>query len=166
MHNPCLEPLSRVKLFDKYPLILILAVGLSYSACMVLYTAYTSPFGLYEYSHLPQGLCNSPTTFMRMMVAIFGDQNFLSLLCYLNDILVFAPTEDMALERLEMVFERLQAQNLKLAPKKYHFLQRLVQFLGHIVSAEGIATDPEKVRAITYLSEMDLMEDGSGASSQ
>ena len=97
---------------------------------------------------------------MRMMLTIFGDQNFLSLLCYLDDVLVFAPTEHMALEHLEMVFECLQAHNLKLAPKKCNFLQRLVRFLGHIVSAEGIATDPEKVCTITALSEADLMEDG------
>ncbi|KAF7654715.1 hypothetical protein LDENG_00065930 [Lucifuga dentata] len=55
------------------------------------FTAFTSPFGLYEYNRLLQGLCNSPATFLRMMMSIFGDQNFLSLLCYLDDILVFAP---------------------------------------------------------------------------
>lgn len=113
------------------------------------YTAITSPFGLYEYNHMPQGLCSSPTTFMRMMLSIFGDQNFLSLLCYLDDVLVFAPTEDLALERLEMVFQRLKAHNLKLAPKKCHFLQRSVRFLGHIVSADSIMSDPDKVSAIT-----------------
>ena len=126
------------------------------------YTAFTSPFGLYEYNRLPQGLCNSPATFMRMMLSIFGDQNFLSLLCYLDDVLVFPPTEDLALERLEMVFGRLKEHNLKLAPKKCHFLQRSVRFLGHIVSAEGIASEPEKVRAITALSEEEVMEDGTG----
>ncbi len=60
------------------------------------YTALQSPFGLYEYNRLPQGLCNSPATFMRMMLTIFGDQNFNSLLCYLDDVLVFAPTEELA----------------------------------------------------------------------
>ncbi|KAJ8396773.1 hypothetical protein AAFF_G00013720 [Aldrovandia affinis] len=62
------------------------------------FTAFTSPFGLYEYNRLPQGLCNSPATFMRMMMSIFGDQNFLSLLCYLDDVLVFAPDEKLALQ--------------------------------------------------------------------
>lgn len=81
------------------------------------YTAFSSPFGLYEYNRMPQGLCNSPATFMRMMLSIFGDQNFLSLLCYLDDVLVFAPNETLALERLQMVFVRLQSHNLKLAPK-------------------------------------------------
>lgn len=130
------------------------------------YTAFTSPFGLYEYNRMPQGLCNSPATFMRMMLSIFGDQNFLSLLCYLDDVLVFAPTEDLALERLKMVFQRLKDHNLKLAPKKCHFLQRSVKFLGHIVSADGIQTDPDKVAAIASLTESDLMEDGTNVPSQ
>lgn len=56
------------------------------------YSAFTIPMGLYEYNRLPQGLCNSPASFMRMMTCIFGDQNFLSLLCYLDDLLVFAPS--------------------------------------------------------------------------
>ncbi|XP_061823055.1 uncharacterized protein [Nerophis lumbriciformis] len=125
------------------------------------FTAFTSPFGLYEYNRLPQGLCNSPATFMRMMMTIFGDQNFLSLLCYLDDILVFAPTEQLALQRLEMVFERLQTHNLKLAPKKCHFMRPSVKFLGHIVQRNGISTDPDKVTAIVGLGEKDLMEEGT-----
>ena len=54
------------------------------------YTAFTTPMGLYEYNRMPQGLCNSPASFMRMMLSIFGDLNFSSLLCYLDDLLVFA----------------------------------------------------------------------------
>lgn len=50
-------------------------------------------------------------------MAIFGDQNYFSLLCYLDDILVFAPDEQLALQRLEMVFERLKVYNLKLTQK-------------------------------------------------
>lgn len=84
------------------------------------FTAFASPFGLYN--RLPQGFCNSPATFMRIMMTIFGDQNFLSLLCYLDDIPVFAPNENLTLQRLEMVFERLKAHNLKLSPKKCHFI--------------------------------------------
>lgn len=97
------------------------------------YTAFSSPFGLHEYNRMPQGLSNSPATFMRMMLSIFGDENFTSLLCYLDDLLVFGPTEQIALERLEMVFSRLKNHNLKLAPKKCHFLQRSVKFLGHLL---------------------------------
>ncbi len=130
------------------------------------YTAFTSPFGLYEYNRLPQGLCNSPATFMRMMLTIFGDQNFNSLLCYLDDVLVFAPTEELALERLEMVFKRLKTHNLKLAPKKCHLLRSSVKFLGHIISADGIATDTEKVTAIASVTEDDLMVEGTNVPCQ
>lgn len=122
------------------------------------FTAFSSPLGLHEYNRLPQGLCNSPATFMRMMLTIFGDQNFLSLLCYLDDLLVFGKTDEESLQRLEMVFQRLKDHNLKLSPSKCKFLRRSVKFLGHIVSQEGVASDPTKVEAIVNVSEEDLME--------
>ena len=95
------------------------------------YTAFTTPLGLPEYNRMPQGLCNSPASFMRMMLIIFGDLNFSSLLCYLDDLLIFAPNEPQALRRLEVVFQRLQEHNLKLSLKKCHLLRRSVKFLGH-----------------------------------
>ncbi|KAJ8009202.1 hypothetical protein DPEC_G00086450 [Dallia pectoralis] len=122
------------------------------------YSAFTTPMGLYEYNRLPQGLCNSPASFMRMMTSIFGDQNFLSLLCYLDDLLVFAPTEALALERLELVFSRLRLHNLKLAPKKCWLLRRSVKFLGHIIDESGVSTDPAKVEAVNTMVTTDLME--------
>ena len=122
------------------------------------YSAFTTPMGLYEYNRLPQGLCNSPGSFMRMMTSIFGDQNYLSLLCYLDDLLVFAPNEETALLRLEMVFSRLRGHNLKLAPKKCFFLRRSVKFLGHIVDEAGVSTDPSKVENIAKMTSADLME--------
>lgn len=122
------------------------------------YTAFSSPFGLHEYNRLPQGLSNSPATFMRMMMSVFGDENFSSVLCYLDDLMVFAPSESIALQRLEMVLSRLSHHNLKLAPKKCCFLRRSVKFLGHIISEEGIQTDPGKVEAISKIQASDLME--------
>ncbi len=122
------------------------------------YTAFTSPFGLHEYNRLPQGLSNSPATFMRMMMSVFGDENFSSVLCYLDDLMVFAPSESIALQRLEMVLSRLSHHNLKLAPKKCCFLRRSVKFLGHFISEEGIKTDPGKVEAINKIQASDLME--------
>lgn len=122
------------------------------------YTACSTPAGLYEYNRMAQGLCNSPATFARMMTSIFGDQNYLSLLCYLDDLLVFGKSEQEALDRLEMVFCRLREHNLKLSQKKCCFLRNSVKFLGHIVTAEGISTDPAKVSAINQVTAADLME--------
>lgn len=64
------------------------------------YTAFITPLGLHEYNGMLQGLCNSPVTFMVMVLSTFGDLNFSSLLCYLDDLLVFAPNKEEALARL------------------------------------------------------------------
>ncbi|KAJ8389543.1 hypothetical protein AAFF_G00119330 [Aldrovandia affinis] len=122
------------------------------------FTAFTTPMGLYEYNRLPQGLCNSPASFMRMMLSIFGDLNFSSLLCYLDDLLVFAPSEEEALRRLEVVFSRLRANNLKLSQKKCNFLRKSVRFLVHIVDASGVSVDQEKVAVISGFRKEDLMD--------
>ncbi|KAL2089297.1 hypothetical protein ACEWY4_013985 [Coilia grayii] len=122
------------------------------------YSTFTTPMGLYEYNRLPQGLCNSPASFIRMMTSIFGDQNFLSLLCYLDNLLVFAPTEALALERLELVFSRLRLHNLKLAPKECWLLRKSVKFLGHVIDESGVSTDPAKVETVNKITAADLME--------
>lgn len=113
------------------------------------YTAFTTPMGLYEYNRLPQGLCNSPASFMRMMLSIFGDLNFSSLLCYLDDLLIFARSEQEALTCLEVVFSWLRTSNLKFAPKKCHFLRRSIKFLGHVISSSGVSVDEDKVAVIS-----------------
>lgn len=130
------------------------------------FTAFTTPMGLYEYNRLPQGLCNSPATFMRMMISVFGDLNFSSLLCYLDDLLVFAPSEEEALKRLDTVFSRLRANNLKLAQKKCHFLRKSVRFLGHVVDNSGVSVDQEKVKVISAFRKEDLMKDDGCTPSQ
>lgn len=122
------------------------------------YTAFTTPLGLHEYNRMPQGLCNSPASFMRMMLGIFGDLNFSKLLCYLDDLLVFAPSESEALSRLRTVFDRLRENNLKLSPKKCHLLQSQVRFLGHIIDSGGVSVDPAKVEVITRMTAHDLMD--------
>ena len=98
---------------------------------------------------------------MRMMLSIFGDLNFSSPLSYLDDLLIFAPNEQQALSRLEVVFQRLQEHNLKLSPKKCHLLRRSVKSLGHIIGSDGVAVDPEKVEVIANMSRRALIEDDS-----
>ena len=111
-------------------------------------TAFCTPFGLYEYNRMPFGLCNAPGTFQRLMERIFGDQSFQTLLLYLDDVVVYASSFEQHLRRLELVFERLRAHNLKLKLAKCHFFAQEVRYLGHVISADGVATDPEKTRAV------------------
>lgn len=111
-------------------------------------TAFCTPFGLFEFNRMPFGLCNAPGTFQRLMERIFGDQSLQSLLLYLDDIIIFSTSFSQHLQRLEMVLSRLQQHNLKLKMSKCHFFQREVRYLGHIISPDGVATDPEKTRAV------------------
>ena len=111
-------------------------------------TAFTTPFGLYEYSRLPFGVCNGPATFQRLMQVTMNDLVFQTMLVYLDDILVYSETFEDHLLRLEKVLQRLKETGLKVKVQKCHFLQSEVCFLGHQISAEGIGTDPDKVAAV------------------
>ena len=111
-------------------------------------TAFVTPMGLYEFTRMPFGLSGSPATFQRLMQRCFGDQCYQTVLCYLDDIIIFSTTFDEHLERLEMILQRLQKIGLKLKTSKCHFLQQQVLYLGHQVSADGIATDPAKIAAV------------------
>ena len=104
--------------------------------------------GLFEYERMAMGLCNSPSTFQRLMEICVGDQQYETLLIYLDDLLVYSNDIPSHLERLELVFERLRQHGLKLKSKKCQFFQKKVHYLGHIVSEEGIATDPAKIDQI------------------
>ena len=68
----------------------------------------SDPAGLYEYTRMPFGLCNSPATFQRLMEACLGDENFETLVLYLDDILVFSSTIEEHIERLDVVFTKLK----------------------------------------------------------
>lgn len=95
--------------------------------------------------------------------------NFSSLLCYLDDLLVFAPRhpEREALKRQEVVFSCLRASNLKPAQKKCHFLRQMVRFLGHMVNVNGVSVDREKVSDLSSFKKEDLMNtDGITPSQQ
>ncbi|KAL2095623.1 hypothetical protein ACEWY4_007771 [Coilia grayii] len=111
-------------------------------------TAFTTPFGLYEHLRMPMGVCNGPATFQRLMQATMNDLIFQILLVYLDDICLFSSTFSEHLERLDIVLRRLQETGLKVKIAKCHFLQEKVTFLGHQISAEGIATDPNKISAV------------------
>ena len=111
-------------------------------------TAFSTPMGLFEANRMPFGLQNAPSTFQRLMTCCFGDLNFTHLLIYLDDLIIFSKTFDEHLERLQLVFDRLQEHGLKLKPSKCQLMRQEVQYLGHLVSAEGVRTDPEKINRV------------------
>ena len=68
---------------------------------------------------------------------------------YLDDIIIFSDTKEEHLKRLEAVFHKLSAAGLKLKPSKCFFFREEIEYLGHVVSGKGIATNPKKVEAVT-----------------
>ena len=112
-------------------------------------TAFTvGPLGFYEYNRMPFGLVNAPATFQRLMTVCMGDLNLTECLLYLDDIIVFSKSFESHLQRLEHVFQRLKDHGLKLKPSKCTFFQSKVKYLGHVVSKEGIHTDPDKIETV------------------
>lgn len=97
---------------------------------------------------MPFGLCNGPGTFQRLMEQLFGDQQCQSLLLYLDDVVVFSTSVDQHLEHLEVVLSRLEHEGLIVKLSKCAFFQRVVKYLGHVISAEGVSTDPAKIEAV------------------
>ena len=77
-----------------------------------------------------------------------GDINLRDCLIYLDDIIIFSDTFDTHLDRVEAVFERLDQHNVKLKASKCEFFKSQVTYLGHVVSEDGIKTDPEKIRVL------------------
>ena len=111
-------------------------------------TAFSTCDGHYEFNVMPFGLCNSPATFQRFMDVTLAQLKWNSCLVYLDDIIIFGADFNQHQERLQAVFECLKLAGLKLKPSKCIFGTDTVRFLGHVVNTEGIAPDPDKVKAI------------------
>ena len=77
-----------------------------------------------------------------------GDLNLRECLIYLDDIIICSSTFEEHLERLNTVFKNLELHNLKLKPSKCEFFKSRVVYLGHVVSEDGIHTDPAKTEAV------------------
>lgn len=113
----------------------------------VFKTAFCTQSGHYEFVVMPFGLTNAPATFARMMNKIFLDyQNFV--VVFFDDIMIFSKSEHEHKEHLKVVFDLLRENHLYANPEKSAFFQTEIEYLGHIVSADGISVDPKKVQTI------------------
>ena len=110
-------------------------------------TAFITQHGLFEFRVMPFGLCNAPATFQRLMQRVLaGLESFCSV--YIDDIIVFSETVKEHGDHLCQIFQRLWRFRLKLHPEKCKFARPSVGYLGHVISGEGIAPNPEKIRAV------------------
>ena len=115
-------------------------------------TAFVTPQGLYEFKVMPFGLTNAPSVFQRLMEQVVTGLNptsgpaFVS--AYIDDILVFSATIEEHLEHLRRVLKRLKEVGLKLKPVKCRFASKEVEYLGHVITPDGLQPNPKLVSAV------------------
>lgn len=112
-------------------------------------TAFSTPTGHYEYTRMPFGLKNAPSTFARAMstalAGLQGNQCFV----YLDDIIIYASSVEEHSKKLTSVFDRLRTNKLLLQPDKCEFMRKEVAYLGHVISDQGVSPQPNKITAIS-----------------
>ena len=109
-------------------------------------TAFTSPFGKYEYVKVPFGLTQAPAYFQELMMGVLKDLPFA--MAYLDDIIIYSFTPKEHLKHIRTVFEKLCDAKLSMKLSKCHFFTKEIQYLGHILGTEGIKPVPAKTEAI------------------
>ncbi len=97
---------------------------------------------------MPFGLCNAQATFERLMERVLKDIPRTRCVVYLDDLLVHARDFDQAVHNLREVLTAIRSVGLWLNPAKCNLLTCQTQFLEHMVSESGVATDPTKVAAV------------------
>ena len=108
-----------------------------------------SSLGKYQFNRVPFGLAQAPAYFQKLINDILKGCHFA--MGYLDDIIIYSRSEKEHLEHLEEIFIRLKAAGLKLKLEKCCFFKKHIQYLGHLISAEGIQPLPEKLESITKM---------------
>jgi hypothetical protein len=111
-------------------------------------TAFITHQGLFEFNVMPFGPKNAPGYFQRMMDEVLADIKWISVIVYIDDLIVFSRNFADHITDLTRVFERLRDHELTLKLSKCHFFQEKVEYLGHVVSKDGIAPNPDKIKAV------------------
>ena len=99
-------------------------------------TAFVMPFGKYEFLQIPFGLAQAPAFFQHLMNKVLDNCPFAMM--YLDDIIIFSNTEEEHLAHIEEIFKRLETADLKMKRSKCNFFKKLIHYLGHLISANGI----------------------------
>ncbi|GFV21373.1 retrovirus-related Pol polyprotein from transposon 17.6 [Trichonephila clavipes] len=128
---------------DSYPLhridnTLDTPAGNTWFSTLDLKSGYWQPFGLY----------NAHATFERLMETVLGGLSYEACLVYFDDIIIVGRSFEEHLKNIRRVLQKLKVANLKLSPSKCHLFRYEVTYFGHIISAEGVRTDPDKISAV------------------
>jgi hypothetical protein len=111
-------------------------------------TAFKTHQGHYQFKVMPFGLCNAPATFQCVMNSVLAPCLHRYVLVFMDDILVYSPSLEQHLVHLTHVLKLLRGAQLFVKTSKCLFACSSLEYLGHIISADGVATDPQKMQAM------------------
>ena len=111
-------------------------------------TAFRTRYGHYEFVIMPFGLTNTPTIFMCLMNNIIHKYLDNFVVIFIDDILIYSKSEEEHKEHLKIVLQELREHQLFAKFNKCDFFKDKIQYLGHVVTKEGILVDPKKIKAI------------------
>ncbi|GJP42894.1 hypothetical protein CLOM_g2424 [Closterium sp. NIES-68] len=111
-------------------------------------TAFRTRYDSYKYLVMPFGLPNVPSTFQKTMNGIFRELFDKCVIIYLDDILIYNRSRGQHLQDLDAFFTLLHKNHLITKGSKCEFLKQELEFLGHVVSTEGVKIDPKKIKTI------------------
>lgn len=111
-------------------------------------TAFRTRYGHFEYNVMPFGLTNAPAVFQHLMNDVFREFLDDFVVCYLDDILIFSKNEEEHINHVRLVLGKLRTAGLYAKLEKCIFHQPQVEFLGYIISGEGLSMDPQKIRTV------------------
>ena len=113
-----------------------------------LKTTFTCHKGLFYFKRLPFGLKNAPVSFQCMMETVFTEEIGNHLAIYIDDLNVYSENFEQHLIHLKGILEKCKKYGLKLKKEKCKFACEELEFLGHVISKDGLAPDDRKIKAI------------------
>lgn len=111
-------------------------------------TAFSTPFGHWEFLRTPMGLRTSSSVFQKMMNKICSGLQGVEMLVYMDDAILYSQTLDEHIGKLGRFLDKMKSAKLTLKPEKCSFLCKEITYLGHVVSSKGVSPDPRKVEAV------------------
>jgi hypothetical protein len=111
-------------------------------------TAFWTRYGHYEFVVVSFGLTNAPATFMFLMNNVLSKFLDKFVLDFIDDILIYSKNREEHEEHLRLVLQVLTEHHLYTKFNKCDFFQKQINYLGHVLSEEGVAVDPDKIRSI------------------
>ena len=108
-------------------------------------TAFRTHSGLYEFTVMPLGLTNAPASFQSIMNKVFAPLLRHSVLIFMDDILIYSATLEEHILHLQQVLEIIQDNQFYIKLSKCIFAQQQLEYLGHLVTSQGVATEPSKI---------------------